>query len=73
MLGEANQIFGLIRFAKWVGSLLKRLWNPPLPIKRTIIELKEIEWGGLRYRSYRFEQIEPPSDDNSSGRAIERV
>jgi hypothetical protein len=73
MLGEANQIFGLIRLAKWIGSLLKRLRKPQLPVKRTLIEAKELQWGGLHYRSFRFEQIEPPSDDSPTGRTIEQA
>lgn len=73
MLGEANQFFGLIRFAKWIGSVVERLRKPLPPVKRTVIKYIELQWGGLKVRSYRFEQIEPPSDDSSSGRAIEQA
>lgn len=73
MLGETNQIFGLIRLAKWIGSFWRWLRKPPLPVKRTLIEAKEFEWGGLRYRSFKFEQIEPPSDDSPTGRTIEQA
>ena len=73
MLGEANQFFGLIRFARWIGTLVKWLRKPLPPVKRTVIKYIELQWGGLKFRSYRFEKIEPPSDDGSSGRAIEQA
>lgn len=73
MLGEANQIFGLMRFANWIRGIWRWLRRPPVQVKRRVVKRTDFQWGKLSYSSYSFEEFEPLTDDSSPGRAIEQA
>lgn len=77
MLGEADRIPDLIRFVPKIISAflawIRRLRKESPLGRRSRVEYREFQWGGLSYKSYTFEQSGPPIEDAAADRVIEQA